>query len=120
MVSLIRAHIARIGAGLDGRLFRGARGSLLSEGSYGRVWQLARTKALTPAQVNSPQARRPYDLRHSGVTLGLNAGVPAPEVARRAGHDVAVLLRFYAGCIDGHEQLWNTRIDDALRDETAR
>ena len=120
MVSLIRAHIARIGARPDGRLFRGARGSLLSESSYGRVWQLARTKALTPAQVNSPLARRPYDLRHSGVTLGLNAGVPAPEVARRAGHGVAVLLRVYAGCIDGHEQLWNTRIDDALRDETAR
>lgn len=39
---------------------------------------------------------------------------------RRAGHGVAVLLRVYAGCIDGHEQLWNTRIDDALRDETAR
>jgi hypothetical protein len=54
------------------------------------------------------------------VTLGLNAGVPAPEVARRAGHGVAVLLHVYAGCIDGHEQLWNTRIDDALRDETAR
>lgn len=120
LVSPIRAHIARIGAGPDGRLFRGARGSLLSESSYGRVWQLVRTKALTPAHVNSSLARRPYDLRHSGVTLGLNAGVPAPEVARRAGHGVAVLLRVYAGCIDGHEQLWNTRIDDALRDETAR
>jgi hypothetical protein len=31
------------------------------------------------------------------VTLQLNAGVPAPEVARRAGHGVAVLLRVYAG-----------------------
>jgi hypothetical protein len=53
------------------------------------------------------------------VTLSLNAGVPAPEVARRAGHCVAVLLRVYAGCIDGHEQLWNGGIDDALRDEAA-
>ena len=43
-------------------------------------------------------------LRHSGVTLQLNAGVPASEVARRAGHSVAVLLRVYAGCIEGHEQ----------------
>ena len=50
------------------------------------------------------------------MTLSLNAGVPAPEVARRAGHGVAVLLRVYAGCIDGHDQLWNARIDDALRD----
>jgi hypothetical protein len=35
----------------------------------------------------------------------------------RAGHGVAVLLRVYAGCIDGHVQLWNSRIDDALVDE---
>jgi integrase len=68
--------------------------------------------------VNSPLALRPYDLRHSGVTLDLNAGVPAPEVARRAGHGVAVLLRVYAGCTDVHEQLWNSRIDAALLDET--
>jgi hypothetical protein len=30
---------------------------------------------------------------------------------------VAVLLRVYPGCIDGQDQLWNARIDDALRDE---
>jgi len=117
LVRLIRAHIDRFVAGPDGRLFRGARGSLLSESSYGRIWQLARRKAFTPDQVNSPLVLRPYDLRHSGVTLDLNAGVPAPEVARCAGHSVAVLLHVYAGCIDGHEQLWNSRIDAALLDE---
>jgi integrase len=90
---------------------------MLSESIYGRVWQRARQKALTSAQARSPLAARPYDLRHSGVTLQLNAGVPAPEVARRAGHGVAVLLRVYAGCIEGQEQPWNDRIDDALRDE---
>jgi integrase len=119
LVRLLGAHINRFGVAPDGRLFRGTRSALLSESSYGRVWQRARKKALTPAQADSPLAGRPYDLRHSGVTLGLNAGVPVPEVARRAGHGVAVLLRVYAGCIDGHEQLWNSRIDDALRDETA-
>jgi integrase len=93
-----------------------AAGPLLNESNYGRTWQQARGRALTPTQARSPLVGRPYDLRHSGVTLQLNAGVPAPEVARRAGHGVAVLLRVYAGCIDGHEQLWNSRIDDALRD----
>jgi integrase len=78
----------------------------------------ARDRALAPAQVASPLAARPYDLRDSGVTLALNAGVPAPEVARRAGHSVAVLLRVYAGCID-HDELWNDRIDQALRREEA-
>ena len=121
LVRLLRRHLDRFGAGPGGRLFRGARGGgLLSESSYGRIWQLARQKALTPAQVDSPLALRPYDLRHTLVTLQLNAGVPAPEVARRAGHGVAVLLRVYAGCIDGHEQRWNSRIDDALQDEIDR
>ncbi|GAA4378153.1 hypothetical protein GCM10023088_38730 [Actinomadura verrucosospora] len=83
---------------------------------YGRVWQLARGMALTPTQVASPLARRPYDLRHSDVTLALNADVPALEVARRAGHGVDVLLRVYAGCINGHEHMWNGRIEDALKD----
>ena len=53
---------------------------------------------------------------HGGVTLALNAGVPAPEVASRAGHSVEVLWRIYAGCIDGHEPLWNQRIEEALSD----
>ena len=43
-------------------------------------------------------------------------GAPAPEVASRAGHSVEVLWRVYAGCICGHEQLWNRRKDGALAD----
>jgi hypothetical protein len=31
----------------------------------------------------------------------LNASVRATEVARRAGHSVAVLLKVYVHCIDG-------------------
>jgi hypothetical protein len=44
----------------------------------------------------------------------LNAGVPAPTVARRAGHSVEVLLRVYANCIDGDEEVANQRISGAL------
>lgn len=115
LVRLLRRHLDEHGTAPDGRLFSGGRGGPLSESVYGRVWQMAREKALTPAQVASPLAGRPYDLRHSGVTLALNAGVPAPEVARRAGHGVDVLLRVYAGCIDGHEEMWNGRIEEALK-----
>jgi len=117
LVTLLGAHLHAYGTTADGRLFYGRRGAMLSESVYGRIWQQARRNALTQAQVTSPLAARPYDLRHSGITLSLNAGVPAPEVARRAGHSVAVLLRVYAGCIDGHEQLWNHRIDEVLRDD---
>lgn len=89
------------------------RSGVVSAKVYGQVWHKARAAALTKAQQSSPLAGRPYDLRHGGVTLALNAGVPAPEVASRAGHSVEVLWRVYAGCY-GHEQLWNRRIDEAL------
>jgi hypothetical protein len=46
--------------------------------------------------------------------LWLNVGVPATEVARRAGHGIAVLLRVYANCIDGQAAAANHRIDQAL------
>jgi len=39
-----------------------------------------------------------------------------PVHAGRDGQGVAVLLRVYAGCIDGHGTLWNHRIDEALRE----
>jgi integrase len=66
------------------------------------------------AQYRSPLGRRPYDLRHAAVSLWLNSGVPATEVARRAGHGVAVLLKIYAHCIDGQADAANQRITDAL------
>jgi integrase len=114
LVTLLAAHIARYGTTPDGRLFRTARGAPLNDTGYGQVWQRARPAALTPAQAASPLARRPYDLRHAAVSLWLNAGVPPTEVARRAGHGIAVLLRVYANCIDGQATAANHRISDAL------
>jgi integrase len=73
-----------------------------------------RKTALTEAQCRSPLDRRPSDLRHAAVSLWLNSGVPATEVARRAGHGVAVLLKIYAHCIDGRADAANQRITDAL------
>ncbi|MCZ7473010.1 hypothetical protein [Micromonospora sp. ANENR4] len=48
------------------------------------------------------------------MSLWLNAGVPATEVAERAGHSVDVLLKVYATCIDGAEVTVNDRIAEAL------
>ncbi len=36
------------------------------------------------------------------------------DVARRAGHGVAALLKVYANCIDGQATTANQRINDAL------
>jgi hypothetical protein len=46
--------------------------------------------------------------------------VPATEVARRAGHGVAVMLSVYANCVDGQEQVANERIEQALSDSTSQ
>ena len=115
LVTLLRDHLAEFGTAPDGRLFHTRRGGVLTSG-YTDTWAAARTLALTPDQVLSPLANRPYALRHAAVSLWLNAGVPATEVADRAGHSVEVLLRVYAGCIDGGETVANQRIDDALRE----
>jgi hypothetical protein len=57
-----------------------------------------------PLEKDPPQSGHPASglpVCHAAVSLWLNAGVPATEVARRAGHGVAVLLRVYANCIHG-------------------
>jgi integrase len=114
LVAILREHIATYGTGPDGRLFLSTKGNPVASSTYSRVWQEARTLALVPDQVDSPLAGRPYDLRHGGVSLWLNAGVPAPDVAERAGHSVDVLLKVYAKCIDGQTEVINQRIEAAL------
>ncbi|MEU8381973.1 tyrosine-type recombinase/integrase [Streptosporangium sp. NPDC048865] len=114
LVRILREHLDEFGTAKDGRLFQSERGGVVASTAYTEVWAAARLLALTPEQAASPLARRPYDLRHAAVSLWLNAGVPAPEIARRAGHGVDVLLRVYAKCIDGQEETVNRRIDDAL------
>jgi hypothetical protein len=54
-------------------------------------------------------------LRHAAASLWLNAGVAPTHVAEWAGHRVAVLLRVYAKCIDGQEELATRKIEAVLR-----
>jgi integrase len=113
----LQVHLAEFGATADGRLFRGDRGGDLSESVYGRVWQRSRPLAFTPAVVASPLAGRAYDLRHACLSTWLNAGVDPTQVAEWAGNSVDVLLRVYAKCIHGRDQLNRQRIEDALRND---
>jgi integrase len=112
LVAILREYLEEFGAAEDGRLFRTRTGKVIT--NYADFWQAARVLALLPHQVTSPLAARPYDLRHAAVSLWLNAGVSAPEVAERAGHGVDVLLRVYAKCIDGDAAVANQRIQTAL------
>jgi hypothetical protein len=53
----------------DGRIFSSERGHAVASTAISDVWAEARTLAFTPAQVISPLAGRPYDLRHAGVAM---------------------------------------------------
>lgn len=111
---MLREHIKEFGTARDGRIFQNERGDVLGTSSYWRVWQEARPIALPPDKACSPLGQRPYDLRHTCITNWLNAGVPVAEVARRAGNSPEVIHRRYEGCIDGHEELNNRKIEKAM------
>jgi len=114
LVQLLRDHVAEFGTGPDGRLFRTYRGGIYLPSTLWQVLQKARTRALTDAQAASPLARKPYDFRHAGISWRLNAGTPAPLVAEWAGHTVEVLYRIYAHCLDGDDERWFARMEQAL------
>ncbi len=120
LVAILRAHIQRFGVGPDGRLFRSPNGGVVGSTTYNRVWDEARTYALSPALAASLLAARPYDLRHAAVSLWLNGGVPATEVAARAGQSVKVLLEVYAKCIDGERDKINAMIEQLYRDHATQ
>jgi integrase len=52
-----------------------------------------------------------YSCRHTAASTMLNAGVPPKVVARRLGHDVAVLLRIYASVMTDADERANELID---------
>ena len=61
LVTLLRQHLRSHGTAPDGRLFRGARGGMLSESLYGRIWHAARDRRARPGPRRHPA--RPAALR---------------------------------------------------------
>jgi integrase len=131
LVTALGDHLSTIGTGAGGRLFvaRTGRGghplppphsAPTSMSRVYRIWALARRRALTPEQVDSPLATRPYDLRHACLSTWLAAGVAPTQVAEWAGHGVDVLLRVYAKCLDNTEIAAMERIEQALPAGTGR
>ena len=71
--------------------------------------------AARPSLLNFVIADSPYDLRHACLSTWLNGGVYPTQVAEWAGHGVDVLLRIYAKCVVGQDDLAKRRISEALR-----
>jgi len=115
LVALLSEHLKKYSPGPDGRIFTGPRGGVFNDRAYLGIFHRARAAAFNPAEAASLLARRPYDLCHAAVSTWLNAGVPAPQVADRAGHSVDVLLRVYAKCVSGQQEEAKRRIEEATR-----
>jgi hypothetical protein len=56
-------------------------------------------------------------LRHAALSSWLNAGVDPTEVAERAGNSVEVLLSRYAKCLDGRQDIANSRIAELFGED---
>ncbi|GGX05388.1 tyrosine-type recombinase/integrase [Streptomyces noursei] len=115
LVEMLRAHIKRYGVAADGRLFRASQGGVVLSKEYSELWQAARKVALSEAQVMHHFAEAPYTGRKAGISFWIASGVDPVEVARRAGHSVAVLYKFYAKVLDGQRDQANARIKLAMR-----
>ena len=48
------------------------------------------------------------------MSTWLNGGVPPAQVAEWAGHSVEVLLKVYAKCLDGQDEIARRRVQEAL------
>ncbi|MFE6157454.1 hypothetical protein ACFQ7F_00845 [Streptomyces sp. NPDC056486] len=83
-VRVLRSHIERFGATPDGRLFRNQVGNYVDATAYGLTWSRAREYVLTRTELASRLVKRPYDLRHAGISFWLYSGVNAPVGLGRA------------------------------------
>jgi len=96
LVRILRDHIACFGVAPDGRIFQNTAGNYIDTSAYNITWNRAREAALTVDEHTLNLAKRPYDLRHAGISFWLASGVDPAECARRAGQSIQVLFRYYA------------------------
>ncbi|MEU8197632.1 hypothetical protein AB0C10_27990 [Microbispora amethystogenes] len=79
-----------------------------------RIWDEARRPALSPGSTARRWRSGVYDLRHACLSTWLNAGVSPKQVAEWAGNSVEVLLRTYAKCLVGQDEVSMRRISETL------
>ncbi|MGW7611850.1 hypothetical protein ACWGKW_32275 [Streptomyces sp. NPDC054766] len=115
-VRMLRAHVERFDVAPDGRLFRNEAGNYVDAAAYGKTWARAREHALTRPERTSGLAKRPYDLRHAGISFWLYSGVDPAECARRAGQSIEVLFRHYAKFLDGVREQANRLIEQSMQE----
>jgi hypothetical protein len=92
-----------------------SRRSYVDPSAYGITWGRAREAAPTLAEHALELAKRPYDLRHAGISFWLACGVDPAECARRAGQSIQVLFRYYAKFLAAARNHVNSLIEESMR-----
>ncbi|MCP4959114.1 MAG: tyrosine-type recombinase/integrase, partial [Actinomycetia bacterium] len=108
LVERLRSHLDRWPTE-TGLVFSNAAGRSVTPENYGKVWN--REKAKLWPEGHRLAGTDPYDLRHTAATAMIRARVPLPEIGRRLGHSVDVLLRVYAGVFDDEQERSNTAFE---------
>ena len=71
-------------------VFTSAKGEVFSTGYFRRVW----VKILNTLRI---EYRKPYQTRHTFITLCLEAGVDAKDIAKWVGNSAEIIYRHYGG-----------------------
>jgi len=110
---LLEWRISRGGPADDALVFPGRGGAVWGDDAW-RYW---RRRVFTPAAkaagLDSPV--RPYDLRHSFVSLLLAEGANVVEIARQAGHSPTMTLSTYAHLFDEAAGAERLSAEDEIR-----
>ncbi|WP_198655433.1 tyrosine-type recombinase/integrase [Streptomyces geranii] len=101
LTKVIREHVRKENLKPGDRMFQGENGGIIAGSVVRRAWLTARKAELAEREGESSMGRRIYDIRHTRLTKWLNDGIPPVQAAYWAGNSVAVLLTFYANCIEG-------------------
>ncbi|MFE9598578.1 hypothetical protein [Streptomyces hokutonensis] len=114
LVRMLIDHIARFGVAADGRIFQNAAGNYIDFSAYNITWGRAREQVLTVDEHALNLVKRPYDLRHAGISFWLASGVDPAECARRAGQSIQVLFGYYAKFLAGTRDHANQLIENSM------
>lgn len=100
-------------------------GTYIDPAAYGIAWRRTREAVLTLEEHALELAKRPYDLRHAGISFWFASGVDPAQCARRAGQSIQVLLGCYAKFLAEARNHANSLIEESMRrweasDDTAQ
>ncbi len=112
LVERLRTHLDRWPTE-PGLVFSNAAGRSVTPENYGKVWN--REKAKLWPEEHRLAGTDPYDLRHTAATAMIRAGVPLPEIGRRLGHSVNILLGVYAGVFDDERERSNAAFETEFK-----